>query len=277
MTNDIMKRNPVRTGEADSQRARRKEIAGAWRHRRLVFDSLESRRLLSTNVANFPIRVEGGDLQGVASGAGTDTNIWFTLSSNNIGMINPANTSAGVTQYPIPTFNSGPGPIAAGPDGNYWFFEQTTDQFGVINPTTGVITEIPLSTQSDPQVDGIAAGPNGYVWFTEFNSSLIGLINTTTDQITELPTTTPGAEPYGIVEGPGRQYFGSPRPAPTRLAWSTPPRTPCKSFPLTRWGATMPKESPSDRTITSGSRWPVPTRSESSAQQPTRWSPSTAV
>ena len=37
------------------------------------------------------------------------------MSSNSIGMINPSNPSAGVTQYAIPTANSGPGPIAAGP------------------------------------------------------------------------------------------------------------------------------------------------------------------
>jgi streptogramin lyase len=158
---------------------------------------------LSTNVAEFPIRVEG-----VASRAGSDKNIWFTLSSNNIGMINPKDTAAGVTQYPIPTDNSGDGPIAAGPDGNHWFFEQTADQFGFINPSTGLITEIPLLSISNPDVAGITAGPNGYVWFTAYNTSQIGEINTANDQVTLFPTITPGAEPYGIVEGPdGNMWF----------------------------------------------------------------------
>ncbi len=186
--------------EGDSRRGRRR--------RRPVLEPLESRRLLSANVAEFPIRVEGGSPLGIASGAGSDKNVWFTLSSNNIGMINPNDTAAGVTQYPIPTLNSGDGPIAAGPDGNYWFFEETAGQFGVINPTTGHITEIPLLSISNPQVEGLAAGPNGYLWFTVTNTSQIGEINTANDQITLFPTVTPGAEPYGIVEGPdGNMWF----------------------------------------------------------------------
>ncbi len=194
---------------AKDSRNERRKTAGKWRRRSPVLEVLESRRLLSSvKVADFPIRVEGGSPQGVASGAGTDKNIWFTLDSNNIAVINPNDTAAGVTQYPTPTFNSGPGPIAAGPDGNYWFFEETADQFGVINPSTGHITEIPLLSSANPQVDGITAGPNGTVWFTEFNTNQIGVIDTATDQISLFPAITPGAEPYGIVEGPdGNIWF----------------------------------------------------------------------
>ena len=54
---------------------RRRENAGAWRRRQLAFDSLEARRLLSVNIAEFPIRVQGGEPQGVASGAGTDRSL----------------------------------------------------------------------------------------------------------------------------------------------------------------------------------------------------------
>ncbi len=176
--------------------------------RRPVLEPLESRRLLSVNVAEFPIQGEGGDPLGIASGAGSDKNVWFTLSSNNIGMINPSDTAAGVTQYRIPTDNSGDGPIAAGPDGNYWFFEETAGQFGVINPSNGLITEIPLLSISNPQVNGLAAGPNGYLWFTVTSPSQIGEINTANDQITLFPTKTPEAGPYGIVEGPdGNMWF----------------------------------------------------------------------
>jgi streptogramin lyase len=208
MTNDIVQRVHLRAGGTLSRSAWRKQRAGVWRRRRLVFDFLESRRLLSTNVAEFPIRVEGGNPEGIASGAGSDKNVWFTLNSNNIGMINPNNLAAGITQYPIPTYNSGDGPIAAGPDGNYWFFEETADRFGFINPTTGLITEIPLLSISNPDVAGITAGPNGYVWFTAYNTSQIGEINTANDQVTLFPTITPGAEPYGIVEGPdGNMWF----------------------------------------------------------------------
>ncbi len=84
---------------------------------------------------------------------------------------------------------------------DYWFFEETADKFGAINPTTGQITEIPLGT-ADPQVDGITPGPGGTIWFTEYNTNRIGMIDTDTDKITEFPLTTPNAHPYGITEGP---------------------------------------------------------------------------
>ena len=185
-----------------------RKSAGKWRRRSPVLEILESRRLLSVNIAEFPIHGEGGNPLGVASGAGTDKNIWFTLNSDNIGMIDPSNTGAGVTQYLIPTNNSGPGPIAAGPNGNYWFFEKNADQFGVINPTTGHIIEIPLLSTSNPLVQGITAGPNGTVWFTESALNQIGAINTATDKVSLFPVTTLGAEPYGIVEGPdGNIWF----------------------------------------------------------------------
>jgi virginiamycin B lyase len=85
---------------------------------------------------------------------------------------------------------------------DYWFFEETADKFGAINPTTGQITEIPLQTTANPQVDEMTPGPGGTIWFTEYNTNRIGMINTDTDQITEFPLPTAGARPYGIVEGP---------------------------------------------------------------------------
>ena len=190
----------------DSRNGRLKS-AGKWRRRSPVIEVLESRRLLSVNIAEFPLGVEGGFPVGVASGAGTDKNIWFTLSSSNIGMINPSNPSAGVTQYPTPSYDSRPGPITAGPDGNYWFFEENFDQLGVINPTTGQITEVSVPT-AIATVSGLTAGPNGTVWFTAQDTNQIGVISTATDQISLFPVTTAGAQPYGIVQGPdGNIWF----------------------------------------------------------------------
>ncbi len=85
---------------------------------------------------------------------------------------------------------------------DYWFFEETADRFGAIDPTTGHITELPPLGTANTQVDGITAGPGGTVWFTEFNTNRIGMIDTDTDAITEFPLPTPGAHPYGIAEGP---------------------------------------------------------------------------
>ena len=205
MMSDVPRRQTANgVSVPDPRRRRRSGRPGRWRRRATAFDFLESRRLLSVNIATFPLRGEGTYPEGIATGAGLDTNIWFTLALNhgNIGMINPNDPGAGVTQYPTPSYDSGPGAITAGPDGKYWFVESGGARFGAIDPSTGHITEIPLLTTTNPQVEGIAAGPNGTVWFTESHANQVGMIDTATDQITEFPMITPGAEPYGIVEGP---------------------------------------------------------------------------
>ena len=90
MTSDTPGWQTARAGAvADSRGWRRRERAGRRRRRVPVLEFLESRRLLTA----------GGSSQGVATGAGPDRNIWFTLSANDIGMINPGNPYAGVTRY----------------------------------------------------------------------------------------------------------------------------------------------------------------------------------
>jgi virginiamycin B lyase len=64
--------------------------------------------------------------------AGPDGNLWFTEDAgNNIGRIT---TTGEITEFPIPTPQSGPHGIAVGPDGNLWFTEQTGNKIGRINP-----------------------------------------------------------------------------------------------------------------------------------------------
>src|SRR5438552_3938719 len=74
--------------------------------------------------------------------------------------------AAKITAFPLPTANSPPGSITAGPDGNLWYTECvfvpkgcTKSQIGRITPT-GQITEFPLpNPNSSPS--GITAGPDG--------------------------------------------------------------------------------------------------------------------
>ena len=68
-------------------------------------------------------------------------------------------------EFPIPGLISNSG-IAAGPDGNLWFNGTgSSGTIATINPTTHVITEIPLQT-ADDSVNAITAGPDGNIWFT---------------------------------------------------------------------------------------------------------------
>jgi virginiamycin B lyase len=108
-----------------------------------------------------------------------------------------------VREFPIPTPNSDPIGIVAGPDGALWFAEENvSNKIGRIT-TLGVITEFVVPT---PNVSGgIAVGPDGALWFTEFNK--IGRI-TTAGVITEFPILTSNGFADGIVSGPdGALWF----------------------------------------------------------------------
>jgi virginiamycin B lyase len=61
--------------------------------------------------------------------AGPDGNLWFTanaftartLTASLVGQVNPA--TGAITEFPIPSGASDPGPITTGSDGNLWFPE----------------------------------------------------------------------------------------------------------------------------------------------------------
>jgi virginiamycin B lyase len=120
-------------------------------------------------------------------------------------------TAQTVTEFTIPTANSVPQGITAGPDGALWFTEQ-----GLFSPpvpgkigritTAGVITEFTIPTANSLPT-GITSGPDGALWFVEYGTNQIGRI-TTAGSITEFPIPTGSSQPYGITAGPdGALWF----------------------------------------------------------------------
>ena len=123
------------------------------------------------------------------------------------------------TEFPVPTADSRPSGIAAGPDGNLWFTECDGNQIGRIT-TGGVITEFPIPTASSgPQ--GITAGPDGNLWFTEAGQPDRADHPGRGDH--RVPDPHRRQRPDGIAAGPdgnlwfteadGNRSGGSPRPA----------------------------------------------------------------
>ncbi|MDX6409571.1 MAG: virginiamycin lyase [Gaiellaceae bacterium] len=110
-------------------------------------------------------------------------------------------------EYAIPTGNSEPTSVVAGPDGNLWF----TEAAGKIGRSTprGSIIEFPVLApdqgeegSSTPEV--IVAGPDKNLWFTDAGASTVDRI-TTAGAITAFPVS--GA-PHGLTVGPdGNLWF----------------------------------------------------------------------
>src|SRR5258706_10151026 len=82
---------------------------------------------------------------------------------------------ATLPEYTLPTANSQPYGIAAGPDGALWFGEGNGNNIGRIT-TDGKITEYPFLVIHNDQ-HFVAAGPDGAVWFTDDFQNKIGRIS----------------------------------------------------------------------------------------------------
>lgn len=115
-------------------------------------------------------------------------------------------TQGVITEYVVPTPNSGPLGITSGPDGALWFTESNAGQIGSIT-TAGAITEYPIPNPNSAPF-GITPGPDGALWFAESLGQKIGRI-TTAGTITEYPLPSPqGGGPEGIATGPdGALWF----------------------------------------------------------------------
>jgi len=148
--------------------------------------------------------------------AGPDGNLWFTeigdnlhfpgsdhlIEGNKIGRITPQGV---VTEFPVPTFDSFPDGIAAGPDGALWFTENVGNKIGRIT-TSGTISEFPIPTAGSRPI-GIATGSDGNLWFVERSGDKIGRI-TPHGAVTEFPLPSTGVVPVWITAGPdGALWF----------------------------------------------------------------------
>jgi len=83
-------------------------------------------------------------------------------------------TAGAFTEYPIPTANSNPTGIAAGPDGNLWFTEYNANKVAKVT-TAGAFTEYAVPS-ANSQLISIAAGQDGNLWFTEPNANQVAKI-----------------------------------------------------------------------------------------------------
>ena len=132
-----------------------------------------------------------------------------------------------ITEFPIPTVDSQPPEIAAGPDGNLWFTEQRTNKIGRIT-RAGAITE--FDVPHGCCVGGIAAGPDGNLWFTE-GGSLVGGIGriTPAGAISEF-TLPSGRYAVDITAGPDGNLWFAESPG-NRIGRITPSGT-LTEFPI---------------------------------------------
>jgi virginiamycin B lyase len=117
----------------------------------------------------------------------------------------PGIAAAQTTQFTVPSADSDPTGIIAGPDGALWFTEQSANKIGRVT-TSGSFTEFTVPTAVALPLS-IIVGPDGALWFTELGGvSKIGRI-TTAGAITEFPLPAANAHPEEIVLGPDNAFW----------------------------------------------------------------------
>ena len=110
-----------------------------------------------------------------------------------------------VQEFPIPTPNSYPVHIAAGPDGALWFTENAAEQVGRVT-VDGSFTEFSVAAVGT-RPNGIVAGPDGALWFTDSIAAAVGRI-TTSGAVTRFPVSGPAGGPVGYPGNPGGLVAG---------------------------------------------------------------------
>ncbi len=93
-----------------------------------------------------------------------DGDVWFTQrSGNRIGRLTIL--TGAITEYDVPTPNSGPSDIDVAPDGTVWFAESNSNQLAVLRPTDGTIQEFDIGRVAT-SLDRIDARSPAIVWTT---------------------------------------------------------------------------------------------------------------
>jgi streptogramin lyase len=131
-------------------------------------------------------------LSGSGSTTPVSSKIDVTFNTDVCGIITEFST--GITS------GASPQGIAAGPDGNIWFAEDTrpVGRIAKITPD-GTVTEYSSGISSGAGPGGITSGPDGNLWFTECYGNRIGKI-TPSGTVTEVAGGIAG--PEGITTGP---------------------------------------------------------------------------
>ncbi len=141
------------------------------------------RATLAGNVTRFPLPHR--NLSSVSFAFDAAGNLWYTGTTNAlsnhqqawIGRLDITDSHGSITQFALPA-QSLPTSIAAGPDGNLWFFDDGTHAIGKITPS-GAATEYPLPYQgklAGTAQEEMVLGADHNLWFTDPQAGMVGRI-----------------------------------------------------------------------------------------------------
>ncbi len=136
--------------------------------------------------------------------AGPDGNVWFAeMGGNKIGRITP---NGEITEFPLPTPDSGPYVPAFDNSGRVWFAESTANKIARLDPATGKVDEFPLPSPNCLPRD-MVTGADGNLWFSENQADKLGRM-TPEGELKEFPLPA-GSRPVGLVATADGVWYSS--------------------------------------------------------------------
>jgi virginiamycin B lyase len=129
---------------------------------------------------------------------GPDGALWYTAQkANRLGRLDPA--TGKLTEYKLPTPDSGPHGLVADRDGNIWYTGSYAGLVGKLDAKTGRVTEyrMPDRRAGDPHTPVL--DQSGILWFTIQGANMVGRLDPSTGKIDLREVPTPNALPYGMA------------------------------------------------------------------------------
>jgi virginiamycin B lyase len=126
---------------------------------------------------------------GVLGGCSSDEGLDDRAGQDTKNTTSPPATTTMVAQpqlqeYAVPA-GSHPHDVAVADNGTVWYTAQNSGELGLLDPTTGATTEIPLGDGSRPH--GVIVGPDGAPWITDGGLNAIVRVDPTTSEVQSFP------------------------------------------------------------------------------------------
>ncbi len=115
-----------------------------------------------------------------------------------------------ITEYSVPTSDSGPIAITSGMSQTLWFTEFQSGKIASLSMPSGVITEIPISGETGAHPATIALDHRGNVWFTDENnaSGSVWMYNPSNSSFSQFKTPDPKTIPiFALVDVQDNIWF----------------------------------------------------------------------
>ena len=132
---------------------------------------------------------------------------WYAgYMANVLGRIDA--TTGDVTEFTLPTENSGPHGLVADGQGHIWYTGHRVSLIGQLDPQTGDVVEYPMPDPAVTDPHTPIFDQEGVLWFTAQNANYVGRLDPVSGEVTVKELATPDAMPHGIdVSQSGIPFF----------------------------------------------------------------------